>query len=222
MTSARTLFGTILPVFALATASWAAAAPSLTGTWVPDPAASTHSKELKQTAEPGAPPAPPAPAQGIQDHISTLRIRHDEPRVKIEFLEDDGSIISTTDLTTDGTENVNARAGGALTHRSTTAWDGTVLRTSWKLAQNARVVIAGTDASELTSPDTLVVTTTTEDSKSRSRSVIVYHRKLGREPGPEPGRDTPPDAREAGPPVRPAAADPPARRRNLTCLRFNK
>jgi len=177
MIRTRALVYMILPALALATASWAAAAPSLTGTWVPDPAASTHSKELKQAAEPGAPPAPPAPAQGIQDHLPVLRISHDEPRVKIDFLEDDGSVISTTELTTDGTENVNARAGGALTHKSTTAWDGTVLRTSWKLEQNARVVIAGTDASELTSPDTLVVTTTTEDSKSRSRSVIVYHRK---------------------------------------------
>ncbi len=162
---------------ALATASLATAAPTLTGTWIPDPAASTQSKELKQAAEPGAQPAPPAPAQGIQDHLPALRISHDEPRVKIEFLEDDGSMISTTDLTTDAVENVNARAGGALTHKSSSAWDGAVLRTTWKIERDARVVIAGTDARELTSPDTLTVTTTTEDSKSRSRSVIVYHRK---------------------------------------------
>jgi len=167
----------ILPAIVLATAALAAAAPNLTGTWVPDPAASTQSKELKQAAQPGAPPAPPAPAQGIQDHLPAVRIRHDEPRVKIEFLEDDGSVISTTDLTTDGAENVNTRAGGALIHRSSTTWDGALLRTAWKIEQNAQVVIAGTETRELTSPDTLVVTTTTEDSKSRSRSVIVYRRK---------------------------------------------
>jgi hypothetical protein len=177
MTSIRTLAGSILSALALASASLAAAAPSLTGTWVPDPAASTHGKELKQAAEPGSPPAPPAPVQGIQGHLPVLRISHAEPRVKIEFLEDDGSVISTTELTTNGAENVNARAGGALTHRSSTAWDGTVLRTTWKIEQGARTVIAGTDAHELTSPDTLVVTTTTEDSKSRSRSVLVYRRK---------------------------------------------
>jgi len=177
MTSTRSFICTILPALALATASLAAAAPTLTGTWVPDPAASTHSKELKQVAEPGAPPAPPATSQGIQDHLPAMRISHDEPRMKIEFLEDDGSVISTTELTTDGAENVNTRAGGVLTHKSSTGWDGTVLRTAWKIEREARVVIAGTDARELTSPDTLTVTTTTEDSKSRSRSVLVYHRK---------------------------------------------
>jgi hypothetical protein len=50
-------------------------------------------------------------------------------------------------------------------------WDGAILRTVWKLEQNGQVVISGTEARELTSRDTLVVTTTTEDSKSRSRSV---------------------------------------------------
>jgi hypothetical protein len=174
MRRATTLPCRIVLGAALATVTLAASAPSFTGTWIPDPAASTHRKELKQAAEPGA---PPAVAQGIQDHLPSVRIRHEEPRLTIEYLEDDGSVISTTALTTDGAENVNARAGGALTHRSTSAWDGAILRTTWKLQQDARVVIAGTDASELTSPDTLVVTTTTEDSKSRSRSVLVYHRR---------------------------------------------
>ena len=170
--TARALVCRILPAIAITTASLAAAAPTLTGTWVPDRAASTQSKELKQTPAPGAPPA-----QGIQDRLPALRIRHDEPRVRIEFLGDDGSVISTTELTTDGAENVNTRAGGALTHKSRTGWDGTILRTTWKIERNGQTVIAGTDEHELASPDTLVMTTTTEDAKSRSRSVIVYRRR---------------------------------------------
>jgi hypothetical protein len=161
----------------LATAVAATAqAPTLTGTWIPDPAASTQSKELKASPQPGAPPAPPAPSQGIQDRLPAMRIQHAEPRLTIEFFEVQGSVISATAITTDGKENVNARAGGALTHKSTSKWDGQILRTAWKLEQGGRVVISGVDERTLASPDILVVTTTTEDSKSRSRSAITYHR----------------------------------------------
>ena len=177
MTNTRAFVFMILPAVALTAASLAATAPSLTGTWVPNPAASTQGKELMQSVSPGAPPAPPAPAQGVQGHLPALRIRHAEPRVTIENLDDDGSVISTIEVTTDGAENVNLLAGGALTHKSRTVWDGTVLRTTWKIEQNGQVAITGTDARELTSPDSLVVTTTTEDSRSRSRSVIAYRRK---------------------------------------------
>jgi hypothetical protein len=105
-----------------------------------------------------------------------MRIQHVEPRLTIEFLEAQGGVISATAITTDGKENVNPRAGGALTHKSTSQWDGKVLRTTWKIEQDGRVVISGVDERTLTSPDTLVVKTTTEDSKSRSRSAITYHR----------------------------------------------
>ncbi len=158
-------------------ASASAQPPSLTGTWIPDPAASTQSKELKQTAEPGAAPAPPAPSGAIQEQLPTMRIQHSEPRLTIEFLDTDGSVISTTNITTDGKENLSTRAGGTLTHRSNSRWDGKVLKTDWKLERQKAVAISGVDQRELTSPDTLVTTTTTEDSKSRSRSVIVYHRQ---------------------------------------------
>lgn len=75
-----------------------------------------------------------------------------------------------------GLENVNSRAGGAMVHKSVSTWVGNTLRTTWKIERDGRVGISGVDERELRAPDTLVVTTTTEDSKSRSRSVIVYHR----------------------------------------------
>ena len=170
---------TLVLIGGLAQAIVAVQPPTLTGTWIPDSAASTQSKELKQAVQPGAPPAPPAPPATIRDHLPTLRIHHGEPRLTLQFLDADGSVISTTEVTTDGKENMNSRAGGALVHRSTSRWDGNTLRTDWKIERDAAVVISGVDRTELTSADTLVVTTTTEDSKSRSRSTIVYHRAKG-------------------------------------------
>lgn len=160
----------------LAGAAIASQLPSLAGTWVPDPAASTQSKELKAAAQSGAPEAPPAPSVGIQDYLPTTRITHVEPRLAVEFLGEDGNIISKLELTTDGRENVNPRAGGELVHKSVSTWVGDTLRTTWKIERDGKIGISGVDERELTAPDTLVVTTTTEDSKSRSRSVIVYHR----------------------------------------------
>jgi murein DD-endopeptidase MepM/ murein hydrolase activator NlpD len=172
---ASSIFFTLALIATLESAS--AQPPSLTGTWIPDPAASTQSKELKKTVQPGAAPAPPAPPAAIQEQLPPMRIQHREPRLTLEFLDADGSVISTTEITTDGKENLSTRAGGALTHRSNSRWDGKVLKTDWKLEQQkAVVVISGQDQRELTSPDTLVVTATAEDSKSTSRSVIVYHR----------------------------------------------
>jgi hypothetical protein len=154
----------------------AAEPPSLAGTWIPDPAASTHSKELKQAVQPGAPPAPPAPSAAIRDQLPTLRITQSEPRLTIEYLNPDGSAISTGEMTTDGKLSATTRPGETLLRKSVSTWDGNVLRTMWTLEQNGAVVISGVDRRELTAADTLVVMTTTEDSKSRSKSVIVYHR----------------------------------------------
>jgi hypothetical protein len=146
--------------------------PSFTGTWLPDKARSTQSKTLKETASPGA--VPPA---AIQDEIPVMRMTHGKGRLVIEFLDGDGSAISTTAMTTDGAENVNPRAGGALTHRSKSVWKGTVLHTTWAIEREGRVVISGTEDRELLSPSELKVTTRTEDSKSTSESVILYRLK---------------------------------------------
>ncbi|HXU32093.1 MAG TPA: hypothetical protein VN851_16105 [Thermoanaerobaculia bacterium] len=177
MSQLRFLFPAIFAVLALS-AYAAEPHPRLAGTWNPDPAASTHSKTLKATVEPGAPPAPPAASAAIAEHLPPLRIAESDSSITLEFLEDDGSVISTTRLATDGTENRNPRAGGALTHRSTAAWDGAVLRIRWSLERGESVMISGTDAYELTDPGSLRVTTTTEDSKSKSESVIVYRRRM--------------------------------------------
>jgi hypothetical protein len=149
-------------------------APNLTGTWVPDMAQSTQSKTLFETAGSGAAPAPP---QAIQDQLPAMRLTHSGGRLVIEFLEADGFVISTTTLTTDGAENVNPRAGGALLHKSTSGWKGAVLHTRWAIEREGRVVISGTEERERLSPTTLRVVTRTQDSKSRSESVILYRRK---------------------------------------------
>lgn len=152
--------------------------PNFTGTWLPDKANSTQSKTLKETAGPGTAPAPPAAPQAIQDHLPAMRMTHSDGRLVIEFFVEDGSVISTTAMTTDGAENVNSRAGGALTHRSTSTWNGAVLRTAWAIEREGRVAISGTEERERLSPSELKVTTRTEDSKSRSESVILYRLKV--------------------------------------------
>lgn len=106
-----------------------------------------------------------------------MRLTHSEGRLGIEFLEADGSVISTTILTTDGSENFNPRAGGALIHKSTSGWKGAALHTRWTIEREGRVVISGTEERELLSLTTLRVVTRTQDSKSRSESVILYRRK---------------------------------------------
>jgi hypothetical protein len=153
------------------------APPQFSGTWLPDPGASTQTKTLKTVVDPAAPPAPPAAPAAIAEHLPPMRIVQQGSAVTVEFLEADGSVISSTRLTTDGAENVSPRAGGALTHRSTSSWEGPILRTTWVLEQAGKAVISGTDARELVDPGTLRVTTWTEDSKSKSESVLVYRRR---------------------------------------------
>jgi hypothetical protein len=176
MKQRRYLFPTLSALLAVSALA-AENHPRLAGTWDSDPAASTHSKTLKAVVDPNAPPAPPAPSSAITEHLPPLRIVESDSAITLEFLEDDGSVISTTRLATEGGENRNPRAGGALTHVSTAAWDGAVLRIRWSLERGESVMISGTDAYELTDPKMLRVTTTTEDSKSKSESVIVYRRR---------------------------------------------
>jgi hypothetical protein len=171
--------GPQIAVIAAVLAATAAAGPhpNLSGTWDPDPGASTQTKALKTVVDRNAPPAPPAAASTIVAPLPPVRITLTGDTVTLEFLAGDGSVISTTKMTTDGSESLNSRAGGALVHRSTSVWDGQALRTSWALKQGDTVVISGTDKRELIDPATLQVTTTTEDSKSTSKSVLVYHRR---------------------------------------------
>ena len=162
----------------VATASWADLHGPYWGTWEPDPAASTHAKTLKAAVDPNSPPAPPPVPAAIAEELPLLRINDEGHDFIFEYLEDDGSVISSTKITVDGKENVNSRAGGALVHRSTSGWDGSTLRTSWRLEQSGgAVVISGTDRWDFVHPDTLRLTAETEDARSTSRSVIVYQRR---------------------------------------------
>jgi hypothetical protein len=149
-------------------------------------------KILKAAVEPNvqnAPPAPPAAPAAIAEHLPVLNIHQGPdaaaflqkdrgPDFTFAYLDDDGSVISTTEVTTDGIENVNTRAEGALIHRSTSGYDGNgALRTTWRIEQpGGTVVISGTDRLEYVDGSTLRLTTETEDAKSTSRSVIIYHR----------------------------------------------
>jgi hypothetical protein len=158
------------------------------GTWAPDAAASTHVKTLKAAADPNAPPAPPPAPTAIAEHLPVLNIhqgpdgpffgKNRGPDFTFAFLDDDGSEISTTEVTTDGAENVNQRAGGALIHRSTSGYDADgAIRTTWRIEQpGGAVVISGTDRLEYVDGSTIRLTTETEDAKSTSRSVIIYRR----------------------------------------------
>jgi hypothetical protein len=176
MSRLRFLFPTLFVALSLS-AFAAEPRPRLAGTWDPDPTASTQTKTLKAAVEPGAPPAPPAASAAIAEHLPPLRIHQTESAVILEFLEDGGSVISTTQLATDGSENRNPRAEGILMHLSNATWDGAMLRVRWSLERGKQVVISGTDTYEMVDPNTLRVTTTTEDSKSTSESVLVYRRR---------------------------------------------
>ncbi len=159
------------------------------GTWAPDPAASTQVKTLKAAVAPNAPAAPPAAPAAIAEHLPVLNIRQGPdfaaelekdpgPDFVFHYLDDGGSLISTTEVTTDGVENVNTRAGGALVHRSTSGFvEGGALRTHWRIEQpGGTVVISGTDWLEYVDGRALRLTTETEDAKSTSRSVLIFHR----------------------------------------------
>lgn len=148
----------------------AAERPDFTGLWVPDAARSSTRKELK--GDPAAPPAPPPPPAAQLP--PRLRIEHRDPALHLTFLGPDGSPVSTYALRTDGLEAVNHRGEGLL-HRSTTAWRGTALVTTWRLESHGTRVIGGTETRELEDAGgTLVVTAEIEDARSRTRTVAVY------------------------------------------------
>lgn len=150
-------------------------APSFTGTWVPDAKASTHVRQKKELKNPGGKVVPPAPPENVVEDLPTLRIDQTPADLTIEMLQSDGASLATTRLTTDGKENLNPRGGGHYTHRSTSKWEGSVLVTTWALARGETVLVSGVDRMERTDRKTLVVTTTTEDERSTSKSVTVYH-----------------------------------------------
>lgn len=153
-----------------------AGTPDFTGVWVADAARSTHSKVLKPSTT-GAPEAPPAPGQAIS-RAPTMRIAQKDLSVTLELLDDQSAPISTLKLTVDGQENVNTRAGGALSQVSTTRWDRAALVTTWRLNRDDQTVLRGVDRWELSeNRETLTVSSQLEDSTSRTESQTVYTRK---------------------------------------------
>jgi hypothetical protein len=156
-----------LLVAAVALQVEAAERPDFSGLWVPDAAKSSTQKELKGQTDAPAPPAPPSVGE-----LPQLRIEHREPRLVVSFLDPQGGLLSSLDLTTDGAEALNER-GEALVHRSTTVWRGSALVTTWSLESRGTRLIGGLDTREL-GDGLLTVTGDVEDAKSKTHTVTVY------------------------------------------------
>lgn len=107
-----------------------------------------------------------------------MRITHDDPALLLESVTPEGKATSSTRLTTDGSENLNEKGSGTLLQRSRSRWEEGVLITEWRVLRDGATFIEGTDTWRL-SPDgrSLTQITTTEDSKSTSRTSTVYVRK---------------------------------------------
>jgi|SRR5215212_2998071 len=166
MANARRLILALL-VAAMALQVEAAERPDFSGLWVPDAARSSTQKELKEKTDAPAPPPPPSAGE-----LPQLRIEHREPKLTVSFLDSQGELLSSLAMTTDGAEALNKR-GEAMVHRSTTAWRGSALVTTWSLESNGTRLIGGTDTREL-GEGLLTITGEVEDAKSRTRTVTVY------------------------------------------------
>jgi hypothetical protein len=150
--------------------------PDLSGSWVPIPSEFKLTKQLK-APDPDAPPAPPAPPEGPPS-LPSIRITHNEPDILLEYVGSDGATISSERRTTDNAQNINQRAGGALTQRSRTRWENGALRTESRLMNGDATILSAVEHWQV-SPDgaTLTVSSAVEDSKSRSQVVTVYRRR---------------------------------------------
>jgi|SRR5215213_9497389 len=168
MANARRLILALL-VAAVALQMEAVERPDFSGLWVPDAARSSTQKELKGQTEAPAPPPPPSAGE-----LPQLRIEHREPKLAVSFLDSQGELLSSLAMTTDGVEALNKR-GEAMVHRSTTAWRGSALVTTWSLESNGTRLIGGTDTRELGDGGRLLtITGEVEDARSKSRTVTVY------------------------------------------------
>jgi hypothetical protein len=154
--------------------SGAAPIPDLSGTWQADPAQSTSEKILKD-AGPKAPIAPPAPPSGSAHPVE--RIEQHGSEVIINNLVD-GELVSTLRLVTDGSEQVNHLAGGAVLHLSTTRWEGEKLLTDWRLERGGQAFSRGHDVRSLsTDGQRMILDRQVEDAKSRSTVHVVLERR---------------------------------------------
>jgi hypothetical protein len=148
----------------------AAAEPDLRGTWtVTD---YQQSREVKKP-DPNAPPVPPE----ARASAPAVRIGHDGGSVVMDFLGNDGKVVSSQRLTTDGAENVN-KVEGTLVRRSRSRWSDTGLTTKWRLLNRGRLVLSGVDVWTISNDrGTLTQTSAAEDTKMRTTSKTVYARQ---------------------------------------------
>lgn len=152
------------------------AKPDFSGNWKPDESKSTAHKTLKtdaRAANAAAPPPPPADA-----HLPSEKIDHKEPALRIATFSADGEWLNDLALTTDGKENINQLASGAVIHRSRSHWQGDTLVTLWRIERDGTKVIEGEEQRSLSEGNrVLTIKRHTEDGKSVSESVIVLRRQ---------------------------------------------
>lgn len=173
MNSARTWKSSVLVVAILLAWPLAAAEIDLRGTWtVTDFKQSREVKkaDTKAASTPPATPEPPARSPNV-------RIAHDGGSIVMDFLGDDGKVLSSHRLTTDGAENVN-KSEGTLVHRSRSRWSETGLTTKWRLLNKGRLVMSGVDVwTPSNDRATLTETSAMEDAKTRTTTTTVYARQ---------------------------------------------
>ena len=148
------------------------AAARFVGYWAPDLQSHQRHNELKESRQ-GAAIAPP----GGLLYLPKVRVSLNEGALTFEFLNDDGTLSSSTRVTLDGRESINPRGNEGRKHVSTSAWKDGVLKTTWKVLQDGATVMNGVDTWALsTDGTTLTQTSEMEDARSRSRTRTIYRR----------------------------------------------
>jgi hypothetical protein len=147
---------------------WVTDPPNLSGTWKPDPAASTVRTVVTQKTD-GAPPA--------DDPMhATERIRQAGGTITIDNLDAAGGVINTIILTTDGRE-MSSAIGDLVVHKSLTRWVGSELHVDWLIERHGTPSEHGSDARTLSDDgQTQRLERNVSDGASRSFLVVILRR----------------------------------------------
>lgn len=157
-------------------ASVPAGTPDLSGVWRPDPAVSRIEKVLKEYVDPAMGTAPPPPPSGQPIH-PIERIEQEGSKIRVSSLDESGTVISTLELTADGSPTVNRLPGGQVVHRARTRWKDSALHVEWSMERGGQKFIWGRDVRSLSdSGATQRLERDVEDAKSKTHVVVVLRR----------------------------------------------
>lgn len=152
----------------------AAAEVDLRGTW--SRTDYQQSTEARRT-DPKTPSAPPA-ALAAGPAFPAVRIAHDGGAVIMEFLGEDGTVLSSQRFTTDGAESVTRGPERGVVRRTRSRWNETGLITKWRLQRRGRTVMSGVDVWSLSNDRrTLTLNSTIEDARTRTTTRSVHTRR---------------------------------------------